>query len=565
MIKFKISLKKLFFLLVLSVSLIVMLIQLFCIGIMVDMSEEQKQNALSSMVAQSSIEIEKKLNTVFSLQNFISTNSNSINLLTKPASIHNDSRREFLTDLMFANRFFNDKITVILANTSGEFDIFLNKLSNDEHTIVQEFYNKHRESGVSDIIFFTIETNTYQELYICAVQPLLYDTTDIVGSKNIGSSIIINRINIYQLLRDMEYADNASLVFENLDDSQTIQFMNGIDKTNALSSSPVKIHNTSYTISGSMIYKHQTSSIFNIIIILVVELIVVILLFLFMNLLLFNKFITFPVKSIVKFMDNFILRNSKERLPDSSITEFSLLSHHINTMLDNNETVLEKIVTTQQKLYESKLSEKDAIFYSLQNQINPHFLYNTLECISGLAISYNADEIVSVTESLSGILRYALNYNSETTVDDEIRMLAEYSNILKARFSNKIEMNFDFDDDIWNKKILRMILQPLVENSVKHSFKNLQSGTLLIDVNGYISDDTLIFTVFDNGGGILPDKLADINKQLKDCEQNNNHDTSIGIANIHRRIVLRYGNEYGLRVESSYGEFTKVIVTMPGI
>lgn len=559
MIKNKISLKKLIFLTVLFITLFIVLIQSVCIGIMLNMLQEQKQTALNTMVAQSANEIEKKLGVVSTLQDYIATSSDLKALLTNAGG--GESRREILSRLLFARQFFDDNVTVILVDTGGKYDVFFNPLNESEAAAVDEMCAERLQNGISDTVFFTIEEGRYRELYICSVQPLLFDTTDTVGSKNIGSSIVINRVNIYRLLRDMDYADNASLEFENTDSSQNISFME-LSGENVMRSSPRKIHGTRYTVSGAMIYRSQGSSAFSIIIMLVLELFAIVVLFLCINYILLNRFITRPVQKIVGFMDNFILHNSKERLSDSAVDEFSLLSHHINTMLDNNEAVLKKIFSTQQKLYEAELSEKSAIFYSLQNQINPHFLYNTLDCINGLALSGNASEIATVTASLSAILRYALNYDSETTVDEEIHMLAEYSKILRARFGARVEMNFDFDDDIWDKKILRMLLQPLVENAVKHGLNDLQTGVLTINVEGFVTSGVLTFTVFDNGCGIMPEKLAEINARLTDDTQAVT-DSSIGIVNIHRRIMLHYGSAYGLKIESAYGHYTKITVTMP--
>ncbi len=559
--KNKISLKKLIFLTVLFITLFMVLIQSVCIGIMLKTLDGQKQTALNTMVAQSANEIEKKLGVVSTLQDYIATSSDIKSLLTGASG--GEARREILSGLLFARQFFDDNVTVILVDTNGKYDVFFNPLNENEAAVVDKMCAERMQNGIADTVFFTIEEGRYRELYICSVQPLLFDTTDTVGSKNIGSSIVINRVNIYRLLRDMEYADNASLEFENTDNSQKLSFMK-LSGENVMRSSPLKIHGTVYTVSGAMIYRSRGSSVFNIIIMLVLELFAIVVLFLCINYILLNKFITRPVQKIVGFMDNFILHNSKERLADSSVDEFSLLSHHINTMLDNNEAVLKKIFFTQQKLYEAELSEKSAIFYSLQNQINPHFLYNTLDCINGLAVSGNADEIATVTASLSAILRYALNYTSETTVDEEIHMLAEYSKILRARFGARVEMNFDFADEIWDKKILRMLLQPLVENAVKHGLNDLQTNVLTIDVEGGISDGALTFTVLDNGCGIPPEKLAEINARLADSSQDVS-DSSIGIVNIHRRIAMRCGSEYGLKIESEYGRYTKITVTMPNL
>lgn len=560
----KISLKKFIFSLVFSISALVIIIQLFCVSVMLNMFDEQKTSSLNSMVAQSAMTIENKLNTIFTLEEFISSNSNVKNILSKEASPAGSTPHiDFNTDVMFLNRFLNDKISIILTDNDSIFESFLIKSSQEELATIKKLYAEYQNDTTQSLKLFTVNSGAYSELFICSFHPITYFTTDLVGSKSIGTSIVVNRINIYQLLMDMEYADNSGLIFSCTDNTSEISFMGKLNTKNALMSEPVKIHNTSYTISGAMHYKSQNSSIFKIIVMIVIELIIVILLFLFIHLSLLNKFITAPIKKIVKFMDNFTLHNTKERLDNSYVSEFSVLSHHINTMLDNSEAVLKRIVYTQQKLYESELSEKDAVFYALQNQINPHFLYNTLESINGLAVSKDTEKVTQTIDSLSKILRYALDYNSETTVDNEIYMLTEYSKILKVRFQDKIDIIFDFDDDIWECKILRMMLQPIVENSVKHGFNNLTKDKLTINISGVLSENNLIFTIHDDGCGISPIQLAQLNKQLEESVNSPYSGSSIGLANIHRRIILRYGEEYKLKIESRHGEFTCVTVKLP--
>lgn len=239
-----------------------------------------------------------------------------------------------------------------------------------------------------------------------------------------------------------------------------------------------------------------------------------------------------------------------------------MLSKHINKMIDDTEKISRKIVYTQQKLYEAELSQQHATMFALQSQINPHFLYNTLECINGIAVSYHATEITHIIDSLSHMLRYAINGNAESYVEEEIHMLSEYLEILKIKFPNRFTVDYDFDDEIWDKKILRMMFQPIVENAFKHGFENTDTDGFL-EICGHITDGNMVFEFYDNGTGIPPEKLAWLNREIAESGTNLYTNQSVGIANINHRIKINYGDDYGLRVESEYGKYTRVIVTLP--
>ena len=169
---------------------------------------------------------------------------------------------------------------------------------------------------------------------------------------------------------------------------------------------------------------------------------------------------------------------------------------------------------------------------------------------------------MEVMDSLSYIMRYSLNPSLETTVESEIKALEEYFKIMKIRFPQKFTYNFDFDDNIWDKNTMRMLFQPIVENSFKHGLV-LSERSGAIEIKGYQKDDKLIFKILDNGVGIAPAQLAELKRNIEKCPTDSYSGNSVGIVNIHRRIRLRYGDDYGIKIESREGEFTLVTIILP--
>lgn len=559
------SLHRLIILLVSTVAALIILIQLVCIGILLNMFQEQKQIAVSSLVSQSAKTVEEALKTISSVQSYL-TGSSDIQqfLYNETNNISSSMRLEISDDFIMLNNFFTDKISLILIDNSDNTHTFFNDISDAEKKKIENLYTKYKNGRLkSNEILFTLPTSTYYELYIASLNPITKLDTKNVESHNVGTSVVISRVNIYKLLHNMEYSDNAGITFTNSHDGSKLSFTQNIKSAkSAIVSKTRSLGETPWKITGSLIYENQTSVIFRIIIMILIELFIVILLIFLIQIRILNKYVTAPVRAVVNFLDNFLLHNTSERLDISSVQEFKTLSQHINTMLDKSENISREIVYTQQKLYESEICEKEAVFYALQNQINPHFLYNTLECISGIALSYKAVEVMEVMDSLSYIMRYSLNPSLETTVESEIKALEEYFKIMKIRFPQKFTYNFDFDDNIWDKNTMRMLFQPIVENSFKHGLV-LSERSGAIEIKGYQKDDKLIFKILDNGVGIAPAQLAELKRNIEKCPTDSYSGNSVGIVNIHRRIRLRYGDDYGIKIESREGEFTLVTIILP--
>ncbi|WP_100406165.1 sensor histidine kinase [Bacillus solitudinis] len=199
------------------------------------------------------------------------------------------------------------------------------------------------------------------------------------------------------------------------------------------------------------------------------------------------------------------------------------------------------------QLYESQLKEKEAELLALQNHINPHFLYNTLNSIFWMAQKSNAKLIAKMAVSLSKIFKLTLNDGKYiTTVENEIDQVKSYIDIQNIRFDNKIKYSIDVDPSLLTKKIIKLILQPLVENAVYHGLE-LKEGNGKIIITGRKVNNAMIFEVIDNGIGFDTEEVAASKK-------------GYALKNINERIKLQYGKNYGMKIESKKNRGTKVIV-----
>ena len=228
--------------------------------------------------------------------------------------------------------------------------------------------------------------------------------------------------------------------------------------------------------------------------------------------------------------------------------EIETISEHINEMVTQIQKLTER--NTELK-YVSQLSE----LKQLEAQFNPHFLYNTLETIRYSILMQDgiaSDMIIKFTK----ILRYSINNSYDNVkLGTDLEYIQIFLQIQKYRFKDRLTYTVDVDDDCLNMMVKKLILQPLLENSIKNGFKH--KTTLQIHVKGFLLDNMMILTVEDDGIGIQKEEVDNICEQLNSNRNNSNHH---GLFNTNRRLQLMYGEKSGISIESEYKQKTKVTI-----
>lgn len=237
------------------------------------------------------------------------------------------------------------------------------------------------------------------------------------------------------------------------------------------------------------------------------------------------------------------------------------------------ERLFAEIVTRQKEYmareYKMEALKKQAELMALQSQINPHFLYNTLDSIRGVALENGVGQIADMTEALSKLFRSMIaNEGMMVTLGEEFRSIDNYMLIQQFRFDNRIGYRIIVeDDDMLHYKVPNLIIQPIVENAVIHGLEQKEEGGC-IHISGYVTRSRLVISVEDNGVGMQPAKLDALNARLKQKNQSeDNEKDKLGIAllNINERIKLRFGEEYGLAIMSTPDVSTTVEIILPVI
>jgi two-component system, sensor histidine kinase YesM len=279
-----------------------------------------------------------------------------------------------------------------------------------------------------------------------------------------------------------------------------------------------------------------------------------------------SRSITRPVAHIVKKMGEIGEKNLKQRIKLKETNEIGIIAKDINQMLDKIENITESVFRMQTKLYETELSKKEAEFSALQSQINPHFLYNTLECIRSIGLVHKVMEIVSISTAMANIFRYSIKGDSFSTISEELEAIRDYVGIIAIRYEGKFSTIIDVEQSLLERKMIKMILQPIVENAVYHGLEP-KDDTGMLYLKGSISDDKMVFEISDDGIGMNEAEVDRINssfimkEELKGMVITNKR--SIGLTNINNRIKLYYGDDYGIHLYSREEEGTRVVVELP--
>ncbi len=232
----------------------------------------------------------------------------------------------------------------------------------------------------------------------------------------------------------------------------------------------------------------------------------------------------------------------------------------IGILADNFNYMSEKIEHLLSRMVEENAKKKDAEYKALQAQINPHFLYNTLNSIRWMAIIQNADNIKKMVEALARLLANTTSKSGAfVTVEDEINNLNDYIYIQKIAYKNKFKVKWDVDESTLSFYCIKFILQPVVENAIFHGIDPKDgSGTISISIQK--NENSLFIEIKDDGVGMNQSKLKDL---LSGKSDENKKFTSIGISNVYERIKMTHGEAADMTIESIPGEGTMVSIHMP--
>jgi two-component system, sensor histidine kinase YesM len=270
-----------------------------------------------------------------------------------------------------------------------------------------------------------------------------------------------------------------------------------------------------------------------------------------------SRSIYIPIKKLHDVTATITKNDLQSLVTSDNVDEITELGMSFNIMIGKIKELLDSKIKEQENLKKAELR-------ALQAQINPHFLYNTLDTIIWMAEAKKTTQVVEIVSALSSFFRISLSKGADwITIGEEVERTRSYLTIQRMRYRDIMDFKIDVDEGVSRNTVLKLILQPLVENALYHGIKNKRQGGTICVRAKHNGENEVLLEVEDDGIGFTPEKLVLLRSELEDDSGDIKLENGFGIGNVNKRIRLYYGKQYGLSVRSEYNTGTCVTLIIP--
>ncbi len=316
-----------------------------------------------------------------------------------------------------------------------------------------------------------------------------------------------------------------------------------------------------YIVSESQIFQKALSSIIHNLLPLCL---IIILIIVFLSIIIISA--NLSIKQIVNELNNLNYDNFSDNhaFQEPKLAELKTIIQSVNHMLVRLDTSFKEEQKTRQQLYDAMAAQRKAELMAYRSQINPHFLFNTMECIRSLAHNGATEQVETMISSMAQIFRYSLYSTTMSTLGQEIHHVENYFNVMNIRYCGRFKIKIIADEQARSFPILSMILQPIVENSLKYAFEEKNENCLVTILAKVWKDGSLIVKCCDNGCGLNGEELTELTERIySKNSQTDSSSGSIGLQNINRRLCLTFGENFHMKILSQVGHYTVVELHVP--
>lgn len=316
-----------------------------------------------------------------------------------------------------------------------------------------------------------------------------------------------------------------------------------------------------YIVSESQIFQKALSSIIHNLLPLCL---IIILIIVFLSIIIISA--NLSIKQIVNELNNLNYDNFSDNhaFQEPKLAELKTIIQSVNHMLVRLDTSFKEEQKTRQQLYDAMAAQRKAELMAYRSQINPHFLFNTMECIRSLAHNGATEQVETMISSMAQIFRYSLYSTTMSTLGQEIHHVENYFNVMNIRYCGRFKIKIIADEQARSFPILSMILQPIVENSLKYAFEEKNENCLVTILAKVWEDGSLIVKCCDNGCGLNGEELTELTERIySKNSQTDSSSGSIGLQNINRRLCLTFGENFHMKILSQVGHYTVVELHVP--
>lgn len=440
----------------------------------------------------------------------------------------------------------------------GENALLCCNANTEEEAFISKLYKRYKLSNGEELFMYELEDPLYPEFYICHFTPVIYHSLKTVDSYEVGTMAVFSKVNIYELKNSVNKSSVMQVRLRNDKTEEFVILVNTAEgRTDSGTLQSQRIGYTDWYIDAEL-FEILGVSYMSPFVVLSIVLLIILLLYVLVLRKSIKVLVDNPVKKISTYLEEFMLSKSERTVLETvEIEEFDDILVYINELFERVTEQARFVVKTQQKMYEKELLASEQTLYMNQLQINPHFLFNTLNTITQMCQAKGLNDVTVITHSISEIFRYSTEGDHKATIDEEVYIVLKYIKIFNSRYGREFKCELDIEDELYEFEIMKMILQPLIENSFKHGgIANVDEP--LIKISAYREDEYIVISVLDNGNGMPSDKLEQINYDLKAANTKKNK--GIGLLNVNKRLKICYGNKSGLEVDSRYGEYTKITI-----
>lgn len=393
----------------------------------------------------------------------------------------------------------------------------------------------------------------------------VYHENDDIGK----IAILINEYDIYRIFTDNETDKNTKMAFvaENELVVSNDHSLIGVTVDEYLKNTEHSIYEQiGFTNFGLLItYDNSGQYVSLVFLVEMIVLLAILLIILKVFLDFWRRKFFLPIQSVISEVESFGEDNNEE-IPLTGLEHFDGLVDGINEMICHIKQKEEQVYKATYSLQKAEINKQKALIVSLKKQISAHFTVNVLNIIKALSQSGENEKAGQLCDGLSFLLRYANSGDSMISGMDEFFVLEKYVDIMQIRYPNRFEVDIELTDELENIVLPRMLLQPIIENSIVHGIIEDNSDKRFT-LNVYAKvEDTLKITIEDNGRGMNKNSLSELRESLitaADCEYEIEGLSRVALVNIQRRIYSYFGKEYGISVDSKLGAGTTVTVTLP--
>lgn len=454
----------------------------------------------------------------------------------------------------------SDTFYMVLEREDNRMEKLMENMSPVEYaSLTKAMANENNVNG--EIYIYEIENKAYKDYrYMYTVIPIIGYDSEMYKTIDYGNVGLCLKMD----LRNAFSAENFSSRYENLNininvNGEDINFVRSAgNNSHVIQIRGNYVTNTNWEITG-YVYDYTYNTLYK-----MKSLIYICMLTMLVLLLVFRKIIVReiinPISSICTYLKNHRLNDRREKLTVNSNKDINELADEVNKFYEKMRKDARQTLNNHRTLYEKEILNVETQLKLLQNQVNPHFIYNTFETIRVLASLNEVEEIENIINALTGILRYNLDGRDKVKICEEIEIILKYIEIMSVRYDDTFSFEYVCDEDVEDEAILKMMCQPIIENCFSHGFKS-DGSKLNIRLEIRTAGDKIIISISDDGKGMSSEKRSEILKQSKMYSDS----SGIGLSNLMYRLRLCYNDDFDFQILSDENVHTVINITVPKV